>query len=287
MNTFEITYNGKPVQIISSTFNGGEEHVRLSLLDYVHTGTYTRPYGHLVVEAHVTSSQQLIQLAMIKDAAERLLHPETSCLHIPYFPYARQDRVCNTGEAFSLEVVANMINSMEWDSVVVVDPHSDVTPALINNVIVMEQWESFKVLGGLKGGRDILIIPDAGAAKKSLKVAKYLGWNNIVQATKVRDIETGSITNTVVHASDEELDGAYCTIFDDICDAGGTFIALAKKLKEKGVAKVTLCITHAILPNGADHLYENGIDEIWTTDSIYGYTDYPVDERINVIKLSY
>lgn len=279
MNNISVTYGGSPIQVESFTFNGGEEHVKLLPEKHIFNNQ------HLSVEAHITSSSDLMKLLLVKDAADRMCKPRTSVLRIPYIPYARQDRVCVNGEALSIKVVCDLINSMNFDNVVVVDPHSDVAPALINNVTIVEQWEAFRCRD--ISSQEVLIVPDAGAAKKSLKVAKQLGFTEVVEATKQRDVQTGDITQTIVHATEGHLKGRSCIIFDDIVDNGGTFIALAQELKELGAAKVTLCVTHAILPNGVDHLFENGIDDIWTTDSVYGYHSHGTDERVKIIKLNY
>lgn len=277
MNNIKVTYGGTPVHVESFTFNGGEESVKLLPNNHI----FDRQ--NLVVEAHITSSSDLIRLLLVKDTADRMCKPKHTTLHLPYIPYARQDRVCDYGEALSIKVMCQLINSMNFDSVVVVDPHSDVAPALLNNVHIKESWE---VWAGVDH-KAVLVIPDAGAAKKSLKVAKHWGFTEVVEASKQRDVQTGAITNTVVHATQEDLEGKRCVIFDDIIDNGGTFIALAQELKGKGAARVSLYITHAILPNGADHLFESGVDEIWTTDSVYEYYKHGVDDRVKVVNLTY
>ena len=69
----------------------------------------------------------------------------------------------------------------------------------------------------------------------------------------------------MVHADD--LTGKYAVIIDDICDGGGTFIPIAKELKAKGCRKVVLYVTHGAFTKGTQVLFENGIDEIFTTNS--------------------
>ena len=51
--------------------------------------------------------------------------------------------------------------------------------------------------------------------------------------------------------------GRNCLIVDDICDGGGTFIPLAKKLKNAGAKTVTLYVTHGIFSKGLDPLKEH------------------------------
>ena len=68
----------------------------------------------------------------------RLLNEVTPIeLVIPYFPYARQDRVCIEGEALGAAVMANFINNLDFAKVTIWDAHSEVSPALLNRV---ERW---------------------------------------------------------------------------------------------------------------------------------------------------
>lgn len=46
------------------------------------------------------------------------------------------DRVKNKDEVFTLKYFCEFINSLEFDEVTVVDPHSSVSRALLNNLIV-------------------------------------------------------------------------------------------------------------------------------------------------------
>ena len=55
-------------------------------------------------------------------------------LQMPYIPNARFDRVNNPDEVFTLKYFAEVINSLDFNRVYVLDAHSNVSLALINNV---------------------------------------------------------------------------------------------------------------------------------------------------------
>ena len=59
-------------------------------------------------------------------------------LKLPYIPNARQDRVKNPEDVFTLKYFADIINSLNFNSVQVMDAHSYVSVALINRVISYE-----------------------------------------------------------------------------------------------------------------------------------------------------
>lgn len=226
----------------------------------------------------------LITLMMYVDALRRggckSIH-----LEIPYFPGARQDRVCNVGEAFSLKVYATLINAMGFDKVTVFDPHSDVTPALIKNVSIANNHTLVgDVLAILAKDGSIneftLISPDAGSNKKIYSLAKHLtaeGYplHSVVRADKLREMSTGKIIETIVYADD--LTGQTCVIVDDICSYGGTFCALAVKLKELGAKAVHLITSHYEGVADMNRLRTAGINSVHTTDSKPVDSPPPVD----------
>lgn len=239
-------------------FKSGENHVQL-LSNFA---------GHEIdLFFRYAGDQSLFKLAMIVDALKRQGYVDLS-LTIPYFPGARQDRVCNSGEALSVKVYADFINNMGFRRVSVFDPHSDVVAAVVNNCRV-EKNHAF-VMKALDWGFDrfnyTLVSPDAGANKKIFDLARILGGAKVIRADKIRDVTNGSIIGTEVFADD--LTGETCYIVDDICAGGRTFIELAKKLKEKNAAKVILIVSHYEGVANKTLLKESGIDKVITTNSL-------------------
>lgn len=283
MKNFEVYVGTEKVDTIDMfTFNGGEEHVKIK---------ESWSYGDnpsVTIKACLESSQNIMQLAMLKDAIDRNTEPSFVSLEMGYVPYARQDRVCAEGEALSIKVFCDMINAMAFDEVVIVDPHSDVTPALLDYVRVVEQhqvWGRYRAMNSdfkMSDG-DVIVVPDAGASKKSMKVAQALGFTNLVVADKVRDVNTGKITSTRVYDSEGKVKGKRCHIFDDICDGGYTFIQLTKELKALGASSVTLYVTHGIFSKGLYELKASGIDKVVTTNTLN--QEWAIVKHLEVFKL--
>jgi len=209
----------------------------------------------------------LFKLAMIVDALRKQRSVHLS-LTIPYFPGARQDRVCNSGEALSVKVYAEFINNLSFDEVKVFDPHSDVVAALVDNVKVVKNHAFVLAAIQKHHSHYSLVSPDAGANKKIFDLAKYLGGPKVIRADKVRDVTDGKIIGTEVYADD--LSGQTCYIVDDICSYGGTFKALAKELKKKNAAQIILIVSHYEGVAEKQSLKDSGIDKIITTNSLPG-----------------
>jgi len=237
--------NNAPIEAF--TFNGGECHVSIAGIPISESTRIT---------AYLYSAADIMQLMMVVDAIRRENTETTIDLTIPYFPYGRQDRICNQGEAFSLSVMAKMINSLECNSVTVYDPHSPVTTDLLNNVIVISQAEilaSSSLMVDIQEKQLTLVSPDAGAENKTREVAKASGLD-VIFCTKTRDATNGRITATNIP---EGVAGKPFIIIDDICDGGRTFTELAKALKNAGAGELYLYVTHGIFSKGLDVLKEN------------------------------
>lgn len=213
-------------------------------------------------------NDDLINLALLVDAIRRK-HPSIEInLDIPYFPYARQDRVCNPGESLSIKVVAGIINSLELTRVYVTDPHSDVLGAVLDNMVQIDISRSIEnAFMSLPSWRCALVSPDAGALKKIYGYAKKINIETVVRADKTRDTKTGKITGTVVYS--EHLGTTNLMVVDDICDGGGTFIPLAEELKKLTKGTVSLFVTHGLFTKGVD-IVTDAFDNVFVANNMYG-----------------
>jgi ribose-phosphate pyrophosphokinase len=263
-------------------FNGGEVNLRLP-----ENFLGNPEVGSVIVDAWLQSSDDIIALCMLTDALKREYPVAKYQLLINYIPYARQDRVCNEGEALSIKVFANIINTLSFDSVALIDPHSEVAGAVLDNVTrVVTQDEIIQtspVLATKLSEKGVILIsPDAGATKKTETVSKAFGGVPVVQGYKQRDLATGALSGFGVSDPEGLLHQADCLIVDDICDGGGTFLGLAAELRKAGAQTVSLYVTHGIFSQGIEKLLDNGIDRVYTTDSFLSGEQH---ERLEVIKL--
>lgn len=216
--------------------------------------------------AHIKNSDDLIGLLMVKDAVDRHFVNCDKNLIIPYFPYARQDRVCNEGESLSVKVITNLVNSMNFKSVTVVDPHSEVTPALINNIRVISQFDIFKsIYSESEWSGKYIVAPDAGAYKKSYYFAKSVGAAGVISCNKIRELSTGKIKELTIS---DDVKGLDIVVLDDIGDGMGTFVLLAEHIKNAN--SKTLIITHGIFTKGVE-VFSKLYDNVFTTTSYHGF----------------
>jgi ribose-phosphate pyrophosphokinase len=225
-------------------------------------------------------------------------------LFIPYCIGGRSDRKFMEGSInYIKHVIAPIINSQGYNSVTVMDPHSDVLEACINNFHKMDNTnianfalrdyyisKGFETWSSKNFENVRFVSPDAGALKKVFHVADNVKYKkDVVIASKHRNVETGKIDFT-----DVPLNGTNPTndffIFDDICDGGRTFIEIAKVIKshvwpsdEKFQGKIYLVVTHGIFSAGLLEL-SKWFECIYTTNSVRDidsetYSDYTVNKN--------
>ena len=186
-------------------------------------------------------------------------------LILPQVPGARQDRKNDSGDfLFTAKSVASMINARGFRQVALLDPHSDVAPALIErSVVFMPKFpKPNKPYAGI-------IAPDGGAIRRAHSMAAQRGIP-VFHGWKKRDVRTGTLSGFGL----EPLGGLYrgqaphYLVVDDLCDAGGTFIGLADEIHEQG-ATADLWVTHGLFTKGTKPLLDC-YEEVYCSDSVVG-----------------
>jgi ribose-phosphate pyrophosphokinase len=227
-------------------------------------------YGWVIqrVSFKYEDDSDLIKLMLVKNYIDDFYgeYSKRAELLIYYMPYSRMDRSENKSP-FTLKYVANFINSLNFGKVVIVEPHSDVTNALINNVepVYVNVDLLPLVLDEIGfGADDMIFYPDAGASKR------YIGkfYFPYLVGNKTRDFKTGKIEGLEVMGKVPNNPNKI-VIVDDLSSRGGTFIHSAKKLKELGFKHIYLLVAHA-----EDTIFDGDIfktdliDGVFTTNTI-------------------
>jgi ribose-phosphate pyrophosphokinase len=221
--------------------------------------------GDTELSASIRTFDDLFLIAQIKR-----IHPELTTLAIKYLLAGRCDRRFSPGEALDLAIVCNFINGLGFERVYVLKPHSvatldhldhgfdwDVTPNLIR--MAQEDIGEAKVC---------YVSPDAGAAKW---IEKYK-LSPLIQGSKKRDTN-GAVAGVELQHLEQMLNYQNFVIVDDLCDGGGTFIAIAKEIHlHSPQAKVYLVVTHAIFSKGFEP-FAGHIERVYCTDSFATFTN--------------
>jgi len=216
-----------------------------------------------------------LELVLCCAASLRGLGARRIHLFAPYFCGGRSDRkFVEGGNNYLKDVICPVVNGADFESVEILDPHSDVLEACLKGF--KKRNNHALVARALKetSGDFALVSPDAGSVKKTWEAAKCFGAGEILAAEKVREISTGKILRTEVSSVPPDGDKTFL-ILDDICDGGRTFTALAEEIRRKrngwGDTRIYLVVTHGIFSSGPKPS-EGVIDRVYTTNS---YRDIP------------
>lgn len=240
------------------TFPDGQPHFKLE--------PHARDFHVVTIETAICSPRALLEVLMANDVLRRHGFSEIN-LDIRYLMGARMDRAIDSDQPFTLELVGRIINSAGFTRVRILDVHSDVATRLIRNSLNVLPIKTLDTVMARKfwGHETSIVTPDKGAINRvNAIVSSFWCGGRRVQCFKKRDIATGALTGFEIENPNDVLRN--CLIIDDICDGGGTFVGLAKELKEYGAKKVYLFVTHGIFSKG---LPLEGIDKIFTTDSLF------------------
>lgn len=230
---------------------------------------------------------------------------------IPCLIDAQADRRFNDNESFGLKLVVKFLSGLNADFKVFHPHNADALEFGTDNIKVVDNGKYIeRVLNTVhldkhryKGVVEdtqfdekvsdyiTLMSPDAGMFKQLMKLCDKIGWKGeTYSASKSRKYEDGK-SRLMQLIDREDFGGKDILIVDDICVNGGTFIGLAKMLKERNVGKLYLAVSHITIENPNPELL-NCFDKIFTTNSKFdNYFPIPVDggfnssNKINVIKM--
>lgn len=225
----------KYVQAASTKFPDGENYTRIdeeSLEDDV------------VIVQNTYPDSNIIEMFLLQDAVRRL-GAKSITLVIPYFGYARQDRVFKNGEPESAKIMAQHLN-LNCDRVITIDIHKEaVLDYFTCPHCDLKAAESIAEYFKTKG-IDIVLSPDIGAAGRAKDVGTRMGLPyDHLQKTRLSGTEVRIAPATM------DVEGKSVLIVDDMISTGGTIIAASAALREAGARSVSVACTHGVFVNNA------------------------------------
>lgn len=233
----------------------------------------------------VPVNDNLMELLLYLDAFRRASVHSVSAV-IPYFPYARQDRMARGREAISARVVANLIETMGAARVIYVDIHNRASQGFFN--IPVDPLSAIPILSSYfrrpEFENAVVVSPDLGRAGHAGRYAEKLNLPLVVMQKRRTSFTTTETTHVV-----GDIRGKQPILIDDLV-AGGSVMKQVDALYKHGAeGKCYFVVTHPVLlPSALEILdKEDRIEKLVTTNTIPipEYKHHPKIEVISVAPL--
>lgn len=277
MKTLNLVYSdNSDVKYEISRFPDGQQQVKVTNF-LQHNLTKSKIANEAIADPVLIKSRLNnftdLELIICTVKSLRKLRVKEIHLYTPYFLGSRSDRQFEEGSNNYLkDVICPIINSLKFESVTVLDPHSNCLEMGLNNFKPLDNRELVKfalsrIYEPNTKDNFVLVSPDAGASHKIYKAAELQYFRgDIITCSKERD-KDGKLTKTIIPSLPSIELERDLIIIDDICDGGATFINIAKMIKLRGqLGKIYLIITHGIFSKGFKELSQY-FDGIYCTNS--------------------
>ena len=214
----------------------------------------------------VPVNEHLMELILFLDAFRRAsAHSVTAVM--PYFPYARQDRMAKGREAISARVVANMLETFGAHRVIFMDIHNQAIQGFFN--IPVDPLSAIPVLSSYfhrpEFSNCAIVSPDVGRAGMAGRYAEHLNLPLVVMHKRRTGFGETHTTHVV-----GDIRGRQPIVIDDLIASGSVMKQIDALYAEGAVGKTYFAITHPVLlPSALEILdQDDRIEKLVVTNSI-------------------
>jgi ribose-phosphate pyrophosphokinase len=207
----------------------------------------------------------IIELFALQEAVQEFSVKGVTTV-IPYYGYARQDKIFKPGETIVARNLARHIE-MCTDHIILMDIHAptiqDHFTKPCANLSSMGQIGNYLK----ESSPDAILAPDKGAKDRAFSVSKALGCGyDHLEKTRL-DGERVEIKPKNMDVNDK-----FVVIVDDIIATGGTIIKATEQLKSQGASKVWAACAHGLYTSNALPRLQQNVDKVISTDTLESET---------------
>jgi ribose-phosphate pyrophosphokinase len=245
----------------STTRNLPDSETHVSIDEYVRDQDI-----FLIQPCSAPVNDHLMELLLYLDAFRRASVQRVNAV-IPYFPYARQDRMAKGREAISARVVANLLENQGVNRVIFIDIHNPAIQGFFN--IPVDPLSAIPVLAQyfrkIEFENSCVVSPDVGRASMAGKFAEQLNLPLVVMHKRRTTYTEAKATHVV-----GEIAGRRPIIYDDIVASGSVMKSIDALYQAGAEGKAYFAITHPVLlPAALDILNsDDRIEKLVTTNTI-------------------
>ncbi len=234
--------------------------------------TVRNQHVYIIQSTSSPATENLMEMLVFVDALRRSSAKEITAV-IPYFGFARQDRVARSREPITARLVADLLVASGVNRVMSVDIHTlqiqgffsvpfdNITPYHLFAKTLRETVKK----AGYNIDDLVVVSPDHGSIIRARNFAELFTQASIGIVDKRRS--RANIAESITLIGD--VKDKVVVIVDDIVDTGNTIVGAARLAKEFGAKAIYACVTHPVLSKDAMTLItQSPIDRFFVTDTI-------------------
>jgi ribose-phosphate pyrophosphokinase len=218
----------------------------------------------------INPHNRLMELCLVVSAL-KTAGAEKILAVIPSFGYARQFMVYQPGEVNAALIAARFLEKAGISKIILIDVHSEKVldffkaPAINLKTLDLFAQEIKRI--GLRNF--ILVAPDAGSKRTVAALAKKINAPHVWLEKKRKTKGWGKEDWSRAFGLSGKVKGQNAIVVDDEISSGGTVANAAKILKQRGVRKVYVFVTHPVFSSKTfENLPKAGLEKIFVTDTI-------------------
>ena len=253
-----------------STFSDGE--ITVSLFESV------RGSDCFIIQSTCAPvNNNIMEMLIMIDAMKRASAARITAV-IPYFGYARQDRIAASREPITAKLIANMLVKAGVNRVLTLDLHAVQVQGFfdipVDNLFTIPLFAEYYNEKGLTGADVVVVSPKNSGVKRARSLAEYL--DAPIAIIDYAQDDTGREEGYIIG----EVEGKTAILVDDILNTGKTFAEAAKILERGGVNDIYAVASHGLFAGGAGEvLNASPIKEILVTDSVATKENVPTSVK--------
>lgn len=212
-------------------------------------------------------NDSLMELLIMIDAAKRSSAGRITAV-IPYYGYARQDRVARARDPIAAKLVADILTRAGADRVLTMDLHAPQIQGFfdipVDHMLGVPVIASHYLARKFNGDDLVVVSPDLGSVTRARNFANRLNAPLAIIDKRRPKANMAEVMNII-----GDIAGKRTLLCDDLLDTGGTFIKGAEALVSKGAREVYACCTHGLLSGDCpQRIKDSAIKEVVITNTI-------------------
>jgi ribose-phosphate pyrophosphokinase len=241
---------------------------------------------YIVQSTSKPATENLMELLVFVDALRRSSAREITAV-IPYFGFARQDRVAKSREPITARLVADLLVASGVNRVLSVDIHTlqiqgffsvpfdNISPYHLFAQAVKKQAKADQL-----SLEDIVVVsPDHGSILRARNFAELFTGATIGIVDKRRSKPNVAESVSLIGDVKDKV----VVMVDDIVDTGHTILGAVDLLKSHGAKAIYICVTHPVFSQQAiERIEQSSVQQFFVTDTI----EQPTSKKIKVISIA-